>query len=73
MFTNRISGYLEEPAPVAAAPMLAGFAVCQLPLASPNALALQLLAQQQAYQQAIAAAEQRAFQAIMARMGGEWN
>ena len=73
MFTNRISAYEQEPAPVAAAPVMAGFAVCQLSLASPNSLALQLMAQQQAYQQAIAAAEQRAFQAILSRMGGALN
>ena len=51
MFINRITAYLEEPAP-AATPMLAGFAVCPFALANPNSLAIQLLAQQQAYQQA---------------------
>lgn len=70
MFTNRISAYLPEEA--APAP-LAGFAVCHLPQATAGSLALQLLAQQQAYQQAIAAAEERAFQAILSRMGGESN
>ena len=56
MSTNRISGLTIG---TSAVPRAAGFAVCNLPQAASGALALQLLAQQQAYEQALRAARQR--------------
>ena len=67
MLTNRISGYSTEAAPAAAPAMQAGFAVCQLAPAA-NPLAIQLLAQQQAYEQALIAAREEALRIALSRL-----
>ena len=65
MFANRINDYLPEEAvtlPAVAPSIPAGFAVCQLAPTATQPLALQLLAQQQAYE-----AQQQAYeQALLA-------
>ena len=65
MFANRISDYLPEQTatPTAVASSIpAGFAVCQLAPTATQPLALQLIAQQQAYE-----AQQQAYeQALLA-------
>ena len=67
MFTNRISSYLPEPAaPAALVP--AGFAVCQLSQSAQSPLALQLLAQQQAYEQALIHAREEALRIALSRL-----
>ena len=66
MSTNRISNHFEAPA-VAAPAVPTGFAVCQLAAAA-NPLALQLLAQQQAYEQAILAAREEALRIALSRL-----
>jgi len=69
MLANRISDYSFEPAPTSApaAPAIpAGFAVCQLAAANP--LALQLAAQQQAYEDALLAAREEALQFVLSRL-----
>jgi hypothetical protein len=68
MFTNRIKSQLEAPAAVASSPLPAGFAVCQLPQFSQSPLALQLLAQQQAYEQALVAAREEALRIALSRL-----
>jgi hypothetical protein len=45
-----------------------GFAVCQLPQAMQNPLALQLIAQQQAFEQAILAAKEEALRILLGRL-----
>jgi hypothetical protein len=66
MTTNRISQHFEAPA--AAAPAVpSGFAVCQLAAAA-NPLALQLAAQQQAYEEAIIAAREEALRIALSRL-----
>ena len=73
MLANRISGYLIDPTPTAAAPSIpAGFAVCQLSSAA-NPLALQLLAQQQAYEQAVLAAREEALRIALSRLQTSLN
>ena len=60
MFANRISDYIEassDPQATAAPVIPSGFAVCQLAPAATQPLALQLIAQQQAYQ-----AQQQAYE-----------
>jgi hypothetical protein len=69
MFTNRISGLLPESSSVAApvataASIPAGFAVCQLAPAA-NPLAIQLIAQKQAYEKAILAAKEEALRVVL--------
>jgi hypothetical protein len=69
VFTNRIAGHLTESvpasAPVATAPSIpAGFAICQLAPAA-NPLAIQLIAQQQAYEKAILAAREDALRVVL--------
>ena len=66
MSTNRISSQFEA-APLAAPAVPAGFAVCQLASAA-NPLAMQLLAQQQAYEQAILAAREEALRIALSRL-----
>ena len=72
MFTNRISGHLFEAAPASAETISApsiptGFAVCQLAPAA-NPLAIQLIAQKQAYEQAILSAREDALRIILSRL-----
>ena len=69
MFTNRISSEMFAasiaPAAATAAPSIpAGFAVCQLAPAA-NPLAIQLIAQQQAYEKAILAAREDALRIVL--------
>ncbi len=66
MTFNRISEHFEAPA-VASPTVPTGFAVCQLASAG-NPLALQLLAQQQAYEQAIIAAREEALRITLSRL-----
>jgi hypothetical protein len=72
VFANRISGYSFDAAPAAAPLIPAGFAVCQLaPAASP--LAIQLMAQQQAYEQALVAAREDALRIALSRLQTSLN
>ena len=66
MTTNRISEQFEVTA-FAAPAIPSGFAVCQLVPAA-NSLALQLAAQQQAYEQAILAAREEALRIALSRL-----
>src|SRR5262245_25716193 len=69
--TNRISSYpIDSGADAApATPAFAGgFAVCQLPQAANSPLAIQLLAQQQAYEAAILAAREEALRIALSRL-----
>ena len=67
MSVNRISKYSAESRP--ASPVLpAGFAVCQLPQFAQSPLALQLMAQQQAYEQALLAAREEALRIAFSRL-----
>jgi hypothetical protein len=69
MFTNRISSEIFDastaPAASVSTPSIpAGFAVCQLaPVANP--LAIQLIAQKQAYEKAILAAKEEALRIVL--------
>lgn len=65
--TNRISSYATEPANHPAA-IPAGFAICQLPQHGSSPLAIQLLAQQQAYEQALLAAREEALRIALSRL-----
>ena len=66
MPANRISDYPFEPAPATAPSIPAGFAVC--PLAAVNPLALQIAAQQQAYEDALLAAREEALRFVLSRL-----
>ena len=66
MFTNRISSYSMEQASPAGIP--AGFAVCQLPQLAQSPLAYQLIAQQQAYEQALINAREEALRIALSRL-----
>jgi hypothetical protein len=69
--SNRISSFPIEPAgeTAPAAPAFsAGFAVCQLPNVAQNPLAIQLLAQQQAYEAALIAAREEALRIAFSRL-----
>jgi hypothetical protein len=67
MLANRISGYI-DPAPAPPASSIpAGFAVCQLAPAT-NPLALQIAAQQQAYEDALLAAREEALRFVLSRL-----
>jgi hypothetical protein len=72
MFANRISEYAPEysepPAAASPAAIPAGFAVCQLAPAATQPLALQLLAQQQAYEQALLAAREDALRLVLSML-----
>jgi hypothetical protein len=65
--TNRITSYEMEPAAPGAA-MPAGFAVCQHPQVANSPLAIQLLAQQQAYEAALLAAREEALRIALSRL-----
>jgi hypothetical protein len=66
--TNRISKYeMAEAAPTTAV-LPAGFAVCQLPQVPNSPLAIQLLAQQQAYEAALVAAREEALRIALSRL-----
>jgi hypothetical protein len=67
MSANRISSYLPGSEPSRAI-VPAGFAVCQLPQAAQNPLALQLIAQQRAYEQAILNVREEALKIALARV-----
>jgi len=69
---NRISGYSLAPAE-AASFVPAGFAVCQLGQGFNSPLALQLLAQQQAYEQALVAAREEALRLALSRLQASLN
>ena len=72
MIANRISGYSFDSAP--AAPFVpAGFAVCQFSQGFNSPLALQLLAQQQAYEQALVAAREEALRIALSRLQPSLN
>ncbi len=72
LFTNRITEHLPEP--VAAAPVVpAGFAVCQLNQTANSPLAIQLMAQQQAYEQALIAAREEALRMTLSRLKTSLN
>ncbi len=72
MLANRISGY--SFASASAAPFLpAGFAVCQLAQSGNSPLALQLMAQQQAYEQALVAAREEALRIALSRLQTSLN
>lgn len=64
MFTNRIAGHLTDSSTASAPVIPAGFAVCQLAPAA-NPLAIQLIAQQQAYEKAILAAKEEALRVVL--------
>ena len=68
MGTNRISNHLPEPVAPASTGISAGFAVCQLPQNPQSSMALQLIAQQQAYEQAIIAAREEALRIALSRL-----
>jgi hypothetical protein len=68
MFANRINDYLPDQTatPAAVAPSIpAGFAVCQLTQTASQPLALQLIAQQQAYEQALLVAREDALRLVL--------
>jgi len=67
MFTNRIQNYQSDEA-IAAPALPAGFAVCQLPQVAQNPLAIQLIAQQQAFEQAVLAAKEEALRIVLSRL-----
>jgi len=72
VIANRISGYSFDSAP--AAPFLpAGFAVCPLSPGFNNPLALQLMAQQQAFEQALVAAREEALRIALSRLQTSLN
>jgi len=68
---NRISAQLEAMAPSAPA-IPSGFAACQLGSGA-NPLALQLIAQQQAYEQALIAAREEALRITLSRLQPSLN
>jgi hypothetical protein len=67
MLANRISGYSLEAPPAQTPSISPGFAVCQLSPAA-NPLAIQIAAQQQAYEQALIAAREEAFRVALSRL-----
>jgi hypothetical protein len=69
---NRISAYPDEST-AAAGVLPAGFAVCHIATAANNPLALQLLAQQQAYEEALLAAREEALRIALARLQPSLN
>ena len=68
MFTNRIKNYPSDDEAIAAPALPAGFAVCQLPQVAQNPLAIQLIAQQQAFEQALIAAKEEALRIVLSRL-----
>jgi hypothetical protein len=73
MSINRISAYSMVPVAAPAALIPVGFAVCQLPQVAQNPLAIQLAAQQQAYEQAILAAREDALRLVLSRLQPSLN
>jgi hypothetical protein len=73
VLANRISGYPLGSAHASAPLLPAGFAVCQLAQGANNPLALQLLAQQQAYQDALLAAREEALRIALSRLQPSLN
>ena len=67
MTANRISGYSFGSDPGATF-LPAGFAVCPLSQSFNNPLALQLMAQQHAYEQALVAAREEALRIALSRL-----
>jgi hypothetical protein len=67
VLVNRITAYSAEST-AAAGVLPAGFAVCHISPAASNPLALQLLAQQQAYEQAILVAREEALRIVLSRL-----
>lgn len=67
MFANRISGY-STVSDSAASFLPAGFAVCQMAPTANSPLTLQLMAQQQAYEQALVAAREEALRIALSRL-----
>jgi hypothetical protein len=67
MQTNRIKSFLNA-SPPAVGFVPTGFTVCQLPQFIQSPLALQLLAQQQAYEQALLAAREEALRLAFSRL-----
>jgi hypothetical protein len=68
MSTNRIKNVPHGDSLAAGAIIPAGFAVCQLPHVAQNPLAIQLIAQQQAFEQAIIAAKEEALRIVLSRL-----
>jgi hypothetical protein len=68
MSINRIQGYQQVDEAPASPTLPPGFAVCQLPQAMQNPLALQLIAQQQAFEQAILTAKEEALRMLLGRL-----
>jgi hypothetical protein len=68
MFTNRIKDYSPSDETTVAPALPAGFAVCQLPQVVQNPLAIQLIAQQQAFEQALIAAKEEALRIVLSRL-----
>jgi len=73
MSINRISNYSMAPAAAPATFVPAGFAICQFPQVAQNPLAIQLAAQQQAYEQAILAAREDALRLVLSRLQPSLN
>lgn len=67
MLTNRISSYMQESA-ASAGLVPAGFAVCQLPQFAQSPLAIQLIAQQRAYEEALVHAREEALRIALSRL-----
>jgi hypothetical protein len=67
VLANRISGY-STGSPSAAPFLPAGFAVCPMAPAANSPLTLQLMAQQQAYEQALVAAREEALRIALSRL-----
>jgi hypothetical protein len=73
MGANRISSYsLGSEAP-AGGIIPPGFAVCQLPQFSQSPIALQLIAQQQAYERALLSAREEALRLVLSRLETSLN
>jgi hypothetical protein len=72
MLANRISGFMTEPEPSESF-LPAGFAVCPMAQQAQSPLTIQLLAQQQAYEQAILAAREEAFRVVLSRLNPSLN
>jgi hypothetical protein len=68
MSINRIPSDPRSDEAAGAPQIPAGFAVCQLGQAVQNPLALQLIAQQQAFEQALIAAKEEALRIVLGRL-----
>jgi hypothetical protein len=73
VFANRISAYSTVTTAPATSVVPPGFAVCPLAQGFNNPLALQLLAQQQAYEQALVAAREEALRIALSRLQTSLN